>query len=344
MQTERCYRRSITPTLAAVAMLAIAGCATKPPLTPEPAAPPPVVSTPEPSPPPEIPAPVPPPKPPPPALVRRDVTVVFDAATASAAATAAAIAEALPPKEYRVATVDSENLATPAPRSQPAVVIAVGRAAVDAARARLPGRPIVFCQVFAYEDVLKGGGAIWGVHSLPPLALQLKTWQTIDPTLRSVALILGEERGVLAAEAAKAATSVGAEMRLETSHSDRETLYLFKRLATQVDGLWLLPDNRVLSPNVLREMVSYANAHSVGVLALNESLLRLGALMSAASVPADIAETVRSVAERVASGKTQDLPSMTPLRAVELHVNPTVAAALGLPRVGEPHWVARDPD
>jgi ABC-type uncharacterized transport system substrate-binding protein len=276
--------------------------------------------------------------------LRRDVTVVFDADTASAAATAAAIAETLPPQQYRVVTVDSANLPSPAPSAQPAVVIAVGRAAVDAARARFPGRPIVFCQVFAYEDVLKGGGAIWGVHSLPPLTLQLKAWQAIDPTLRNIALILGEERGALAAEATKAAANVGAEVRLETSHSDRETLYLFKRLAGQVDGLWLFPDNRVLSPTVLRELLSYANSHNVGVLAPTESLLRLGALASAASVPADIAETVRLVAERVAAGKTRDLPAMTSLRAAELHVNPVVAAALGLPRVTEQHWVTRDPD
>jgi ABC-type uncharacterized transport system substrate-binding protein len=276
--------------------------------------------------------------------VRRDVTVVFDADTASAAGTASAIAEALPPQQYRVVTVDSANLVPRAPSAQPAVVIAVGRAAVDAARTGFPGRPIVFCQVFAYEDVLKGGGAIWGVHSLPPLALQLKAWQTIAPTLHNIALILGEERGALAAEATKAASSVGAEVKLETSHSDRETLYLFKRLAGQVDGLWLFPDNRVLSPTVLRELLSYANSHNVGVLAPNESLLRLGALASAASVPADIAETVRLVAERVAAGKTRDLPAMTQLRAAELHVNPVVAAALGLPRVAEQHWVTRDPD
>jgi len=324
-------------------MLAIAGCATAPPQPPAETPPPLAASIPEPAPPPATPAPAPLPKPPP-APVRRDVTVVFDADTASAAATAAAIVEALPPQQYRVATVDSANLAPLTPRSQPAVVIAVGRAAVDAARARFPGLPIVFCQVFAYEDVLKGGGAIWGVHSLPPLALQLKAWQTIDPTLRSIALILGEDRGALAAEATKAAANVGAEVRLETSHSDRETLYLFKRLAGQVDGLWLFPDNRVLSPTVLRELLSYANSHSVGVLALNETLLRWGALASAASVPTDVAETVRVVAERVAAGKTQDLPAMTPLRAAELHVNPAVAAALGLPRVVEQHWVARDPD
>jgi len=338
------HRRSITTTLTAAALLTIAGCATAPPQPPEKALPPSAASVPEPAPPPVTPTPAPLPKPPS-APLRRDVIVVFDAGTASAAATAAAIAEALPPKQYRVATVDSTKVAQPtAPQAQPAVVIAVGLAAVQAARARLPGRPIVFCQVFAYEDVLKNGGAIWGVDPLPPLALQLKTWRRLDPTLRSIALILGEARDALAAEATKAAASVGAEVRFETSHSDRETLYLFKRLAGQVDGLWLFPDNRVLSPTVLRELLSYANSHRVGVLALNESLLRWGALASAASVPADVAEAVHLVADRVVAGDTQDLPAMTPLRAADLRVNLAVAAALGLPHVAEQHWVARDPD
>ncbi len=270
--------------------------------------------------------------------------MVFDTEAASAAATAAAIADALPAKDYRVVTVGSTSLAPTAPRAQPAVVIAVGLAAVDAARARLPGLPIVFCQVFAYEDVLKDGGSIWGVHSLPPLELQLKAWRGIDPRLRSVAVILGEARNELMAEAAAAAAAANVEMRFETSHSDRETLYLFKRMATQVDGLWLLPDNRVLSPGVLRELMSYASSHGVGVLALNESLLRVGALASAVAVPADIAATVRRVAERVAAGKTQDLPPMTALHAAELRVNPTVAAALGLPHPADAHWVVRDAD
>jgi ABC-type uncharacterized transport system substrate-binding protein len=320
--------------LALLAASVVGGCAVAPPAAV-------TAKTPPPAPAPAAPAPTPAP---PPALERHDVTVVFEHDIESSAAIAAAIADALPPKQYRVSTVDSAKLHTTAPSTPPALVIAVGRAAVDAARARLPGRPLVFCQVFGYEDLLKDGAPIWGVDSLPPLALQLKSWRSIDPTLRSVALILGEHRDALSAEAIQAASALGTEVRVETSHSDRETLYLFKRLATQVDGLWLLPDNRVLSPGVLRELLSYALGHSVGVLTLNESLLRWGALVSAVSVPADVAEAVRLVAERVATGRTDELPPMTSLRAADLRVNQAVAMALGLPRVTESHWVARDPD
>jgi hypothetical protein len=333
----------MTRMLAVLAAFVVGGCAVAPPEKPEPPPPPAAVSNPPP-----VPAPAPPPRRTPPqprpVLSRHDVTIVFERDIDSAAAIADAIAKALPPKQYRVTTVDSASVALPVAGKSPALVVAIGRTAVDAARAKLPDSPLVFCQVFAYEDLLRRGGPIWGVESLPPLALQLKSWRAIDPTLRSVALILGERRDELASEAVEAADAVGTEVRLETSHSDRETLYLFKRLATQVDGLWLLPDNRVLSPGVLRELLGYAVAHSVGVFVLNESLLRWGALVSAVAVPADVAETVRALADRVATGRTEGLPAMTPLRAADLRVNQVVAAAMGLPQAREAHWVARDPD
>ena len=97
---------------------------------------------------------------------------------------------------------------------------------------------------------------------------------------------------------------------------------MFKRLASEVDGLWLMPDNRVLSPAVLRELLSYASSHGVGVLAFNESLLSWGALLSASSLPADVAETVRSVLDQVVAGQTQSLPAMTPLSVLTLRINP----------------------
>ena len=33
-----------------------------------------------------------------------------------------------------------------------------------------------------------------------------------------------------------------------------------------IDGLWLLPDNRILSPDVVREMMSYSAKHKKQVV------------------------------------------------------------------------------
>jgi ABC-type uncharacterized transport system substrate-binding protein len=222
--------------------------------------------------------------------------------------------------------------------------VAVGAEAVRAARAALPSKPLVFCQVPNPDAALALGGPIWGVQSLPPLTLQLKSWQAIDPSLRTIALIVGASGAALAAEARRAAGELATDLLVETSGSDRETLYLFRRLAPSVDGLWLLPDNDALSPQVLRELLSYAAARGIGVLTFNEALLSRGALLTATAVPADVAATVQRVVERVAAGRTAELAPLTALSAAELVVNTTVASTLGLPPVAVQRWVAREPD
>ena len=91
-------------------------------------------------------------------------------------------------------------------------------------------------------------------------------------------------------------------------------------------------------------MSSIASSHGVGVLTFNEALLQWGALLSASSTPEDVAQTVHHVLDRVVAGRTQGLPAMTPLSVLDLTISPTVANALGLPPVLQPHWVTRDPD
>jgi hypothetical protein len=251
----------------------------------------------------------------------------------------------LSPRLYkitRLAASDTAGLA--ALRDDALTVIAVGDEAVRASRAALPSNPLIFCQVPAYQEALQGGGPTWGVQTLPPLALQLKSWQTIDPSLRTIALIVSAAGAVLADEARRAASLLATDILVETSTSDRETLYLFRRLATTVDGLWLLPDNDALSPQVLRELLTYAGSRGIGVLTFNEALLNRGALLTATAVPADVAATVQRLVERVVAGRTADLPQMTPLSAAELAINVDVATTLGLPPVAAQRWVVREPD
>jgi len=276
------------------------------------------------------------------------IVVLFEAGTPGYADVAAQIAELLPSDRYRVELQDIQGANTAEVvaglRSRRKLVaVAVGLEAVAFARAHLRDSPIVFCQVFNYQELLAGGGSIWGVHSMPPLTLQLRSWKAIDPSLRRIGLIVSEAQVGLV-DQAMAAVGQAAEISYEVSSSDRETLYVFKRLAPQVDGLWLFPDNRILSPAVLQELLGYALSHGVGVLVFNEALLPWGALMSASSTAADVARSVRSVLERVVAGRAQDLPAMTPLSEVQLHVNAHAASQLGVTGVPQTPWVLREPD
>jgi ABC-type uncharacterized transport system substrate-binding protein len=336
----------LTRAALACAVLALVGCAaTPPPVEPEPAPivlEPAVEPTPEPSPPPPPePVLVPEPARPP----RADIALVVDASAPSHAVVAAAIAAELPPRAYNVVEVAStakDELT--ALRDRRLTVVAIGAEAVAAARAELPGKDIVFCQVLGYEPLFDAGERLWGVLPLPPLALQLRGWQSIDPSLRTIALLVSDPENPLAAEARRAASAAATDLHVEISSSDRETLYLFRRIAADVDGLWLLPDENALSPSVLRELPSYAATRGIGVLTFSEALLTRGALLSATSVPADVAATVHRVVERVVAGRTDGLPAMTPLSAAEFTVNGVLAGTLGLPPPPVSRWVTRAPD
>ena len=345
------FRSAARLALIAVPLLALAGCAIFRPDSPVQPTPEPVateapveVAPPPPEPPPPKPTPAPRPKPPP----TRDVVVLFQEGSDGYRDVAAKILEQLPSARYRAVLVplhvpDSPDLLAPLVALRPAVAIAVGREAVDFARAHLASTPLVFCQVFNYQELFESGRQIWGVQPLPPLALQLRGWSTVDPSRKRIGMIVSETQKSLVSEA-RAVASPAVEIKAEVSSSDRDTLYLFKRLAPQVNGLWLFPDNKILSPPVLRELMSYAVAHDVGVLVSNDALLAWGALVSASSTPADVARNVRGVLDRVSAGSTAGLPAMTPLTEIKLQVNAGVARALGVSDVPQAALVLRDPD
>ena len=99
----------------------------------------------------------------------------------------------------------------------------------------------MFCQVLEFAEALQAGGPIWGVQTLPPLTLQLKSWQAVDPSLRTIALIVSASGAALVEEARRAASSLATDLLVETSTSDRETLYLFRRLAPPSTGYGCCP-------------------------------------------------------------------------------------------------------
>ncbi len=332
----------------ALAALAVAACAGAPR---EPVAlpPPPVDSSApaEPAPPPE-PVVAPPRRPAPrPAPRPHEVIVLFQPDAPAYSEIAAQLGDLLSGERFRVVQVplDSAAQATLAQLkvSSRTVAVAIGLEAVEAARAQLPAASLVFCQVFNYQELL-GAERTWGVQSVPPLGLQLATWKELDSSLQRIGLIVSDAHAGFVDEAMQAASVAAAEVSAAVSASDRETLYLFKRLAPQLDGLWLFPDNRILSPGVLQEVLTYALTHGIGVLVLNDALLDWGALLSASSTAPDVALTVRGVIERVVAGRTKQLPSMTPLSEVEFQVNPSVAGQLGLEVGPQSRWVLREPD
>lgn len=214
-------------------------------------------------------------------------------------------------------------------------VVAIGlRAAVSATS--MADVPIIFCQVFNYQDNGLVGNNSRGVSSLPPLDLQISAWKKIDPDLQHIGAILGEGHEELIQEAQLAADAHGIELHLRTVKSDRETQYVFNRLVSEIDGFWLFPDNRVLSGAVLHHIVTYAARRKVQVAVFNESLLQLGATLSASAVEADIAGTIAGLVEQIEEGNFSDMPALTQLSDVRIVTNDDVLQQIKVARENGP--------
>jgi ABC-type uncharacterized transport system substrate-binding protein len=205
-----------------------------------------------------------------------------------------------------------------------AVVIAIGFSATRAA-AQWSTVPVIYCQVFSFIAEDSVAVPVKGVAATPPLALQLRAWRRFDPELRSVGAILGDGHEDLIAEATRATAAHGLEFHYQIAGSDRETLYLFRRMAPEIDGFWLFPDNRILSIRVLREVVEIAARRNVRIAVFNDALLDLGVSLSTAAVESDIAATVFAVAGKVAAGDADAVPELTPLHEVKLRSGSSVS-------------------
>ena len=231
-------------------------------------------------------------------------------------------------------SLSPEDAFAAAAESGAAVVIAIGRSATQAAAA-WSTIPVVYCQVFNYEqpDVLSV--PVKGVASLPPLSAQVEAWKELDPELETIGAILGDGHEDLLREAKRAATTNGIALHYRISRSDRETLYMFHRMAPHIDGFWLFPDNRVLSVPVLEQIVNIAARHGVRVAAFNDALLEMGVALSTASVEADIAATVVAVAEKIVAGDSDEIPELTRLGEVRIATNPAAGGSSDTYAAGE---------
>ncbi len=311
--------------LVATAILAfVSGCATVPePPEPEPE----VVSAPEP----EIPIIPPAPEPPPPApeIVIEPPTVAIVLTSRSPAYEDVAVALA---GHYETASIYDLS-----DRSQPPVsafrlindgsndvVVAIGLRAANSS-VEMSEAPVVYSQVFNYQDHSLLRERRRGVAAIAPMDAQLAAWKEIEPTLSSVGFVIGPGHDELIQEAELAAERYGVKLTVKVANSDQETLYHIKRMVRDIDGLWLLPDNRVLSGRMLHKMMDQANRHDVSVLAPNQKLLAIGAAISVSTVPSDIAERIYEIVERINRGQLDAVAPMTALTEIRVEVNESVS-------------------
>lgn len=277
------------------------------------------------------------------------VAVLYSGSAPAQAAIAERIDDSLAAPGWSVRQVDLDRLDIATPIDATAdwgvsLLAAVGPDALAVARERFAGADIVYCQVLDAGAATAGSGTptIRSVAAMPPLKLQFAAWAALDPKLEQIGLITSAGYAARLTDIAAAAAGIGARLDHRISNSDRETLYIFRRLAPEIDGLWLAPDSSVLSAAVIGEMLDLAAELDIGVLVFNEGLLGRGGLLSVLAPEEHVAALVVDALEAIRSRTADTLPREIPLSEGRVRVNAEVAAALGLAVPPAAEWVVRE--
>lgn len=213
--------------------------------------------------------------------------------------------------------------------SDRSVVVAVGLPAARVAR-RLRGKRVIFCQAFNFEDMQLVTPWMKGVAAVPPAAEQFRYWKRLSPTLNRVVVITGGNLGTLLDEGQAAAAKQGIRLIRAQVGSDKEMIYTFRQLVRGAQGLWLVPDNRVLSRDVIRELLTYSVKEGKEVMVFSPELLSRGGLLSIETEPEDIAARVIERMSRVGAPGEVPGPATVPLTRARVRINEAMAARLGL--------------
>jgi ABC-type uncharacterized transport system substrate-binding protein len=194
--------------------------------------------------------------------------------------------------------------------------------------------PMVFCQVYNYQDHDLLSATSKGVYLLPPFSLQLEAWMSLSPELQHLGVVTGPAQESLVTEIRQVVERAGLTLTVATVQSDQEALLAFKDMTQSIDGLWLLPDNRILSPAVVREIMAYTAKHRKQVVVFGDSFLSLGAVLSVTSDERDVAERVLARFDNMSGGRLLG-PDMQQLTKIHTDVNTEVADSLGLAVPGQ---------
>lgn len=195
---------------------------------------------------------------------------------------------------------------------------------------QLAGKQVIFCQVFNYRQYGLVASNRKGVSAVPPPDQLFRQWKRLSPKLRSVLAITGPLHRTMLRQARYDARRHGIQLKHMVVGSDKEFIYTYKQNAGKYHGLWLLPDNRVLSRKAIRDVMSYSVKHSRQVMVFSPQLLQIGGLVSASAIADDVAQQVYRRLQDGAGEPNIPGPAVTHLTRADFRINRVVATQLGL--------------
>lgn len=275
----------------------------------------------------------PPPPPPKPEKVTKEVEILVSEDVPAYSDVAKALARKLGKRSHirylGANPVENMKMLSAVGSDENRQFVSIGLSASLAAKT-LENRQVVFCQVFNYQDYNLLTPMHKGVSMVPSMHRIFATWKALAPRISDIGVISGPGLDDMMQMAKATAHKYGIRLHHRVVNSDKEYRYIYKEMADTVQGYWLIPDNRVLSGNILRDVLTFSVRNNKPAAVFSEELLDFGGLFSATSDPEDIAQEVLLRLDRAQDTEEVPGPDIVFLDKSVLRINAMMAHRLNL--------------
>jgi putative tryptophan/tyrosine transport system substrate-binding protein len=182
----------------------------------------------------------------------------------------------------------------------PALVLAIGPIAANAARRALSSVPIVFVMVPNYEKYGLEAKNVTGISLTLPPRFQLSALHSVVAQVKRVGVVYNPAFSQTVVDASTVdAETAGLSLFPVKVESAGGVGRALKSLVGKVDALWMIADRTVADAAVVKQMIDFSAKQHLPLMALSEGQVKDGALVSFSPSPSAIGGQAGRLANRI---------------------------------------------
>ena len=216
---------------------------------------------------------------------------------------------------------------------KPDLILAIGPWAFQVTAAQATNIPVVYAMVLNPSSLLPAGVKnVTGASMNVPVETTIRLFKQLGSQIRRVGVLFNRAKtGYLVRRAMQVGREQGLEIIDREIRSPKEAIQALDGLQDEIHALWILPDEIVLTPEVVQYMVLFSYRKKVPLIGLSERQAQMGALLSLSFASSeDIGRQAAELANSILEGQPPDRLPFTMARQVKLTVNLKAAEKLGI--------------
>lgn len=207
--------------------------------------------------------------------------------------------------------------------TKPELLFVIGQLAYRALEKRMGQQPVIHALVS--RPPLKGQ---YGLSKAPPARDVFNAFRTARPKIRKIAILHGVPASEDLDETLRVAKKLQIEIQPLAARSPAEAIQLLRRHAKNFEGLWLLPDVSILTPQVFLYAIGLQFRRRVILMGATRPHVNKGALFAIDHNPHLLGRRAATVANRLLAAQRVTHPETLGGVSYRLTVNRFTAARI----------------